>query len=631
MPRQRRKRLQGKFAKQAERSRFLRLLLSSVWFQLAVLFCCLIVVGVGIALLPLFQSSPDGVTPVLRVSGLDLIQASRFQKNAEEAFAKGEYERANYLWKAALWRSPGDLEITRGALENSFAADTQNWEWLGDSLVYARRYLHLAQTNEVSVERVSQFCDKRNLISLILELLEPRRGQLPASQQGILYKAFFKLRRPSEMRKLWTEMSDEARSDAEIRLYHDAFIAGWGKIDQKSLEALERLQQASASGNDQLLASQLLLDVYKQGRKVDAYGEVLERLRNEGQAAHFHHAAYWVLLFEANRPNVARHQAEDYWLNLIRKPMTSAIEFATVAKAYNQIGLPGRALDLFKSFEGEFSRFTEYWAAYGSVLVNQEKWEELRILALKTRNDDFNSRVIRAYSYYLEGLADAGQGWTYNAGRAFDSVLEAEANLTIEQAIEMAWQVYNIGYPEISSRLIENYRADLESNLKYWVITFAGAYKLKRADLILDAAKRMMDLDPSNVLSINNFAAALLVRRDKPEEAIGYTLQLYNRDPSVPGFVLNHALALLQNGRQQEAERLFRSLNPNQMRTELLTSLGLGWFELYFLQGNREKAERALLDINETHLFPEQKDWLEQAKRMLGIGQLESVPAVPGD
>jgi len=427
-------------------------------------------------------------------------------------------------------------------------------------------------------------------------------------------------------------MGSTTRNDQETTLYHSAFLAGWGTIEE-SVRALDLLKSTSgATGEHQLLASQLLLSVYGQNRDVEHYGEELAKLRAADQDAHFHNAAYWILLFEGSRPNVARHQAEDYWMKLVRDPMTSPIELGMVAKAYDQIGLAQRALDLFESFDEEFATSAEYWAAYGSVLVNEEQWEALRLLALKIRNYGFSSRVLRAYSYYLEGLAEAGQGRTFNAGQAFDADIEAEAAISVEQAIEMAWEVYGIGYPEIASKLLVGHRADLELNLNYWEITFASAYKLKRADLILEAAKRMMSLDSNNVVSLNNYAAALLVRRERPEEAIRYTLQLISSNGTNPGFVLNHGLALLQNGRSEEAESHFRALAIDNLRPELVTSLGLAWFELYHQTQEQEKAEKALLDVNEDHLFPEQKDWLEIAKKSLGIGidEIEVTPQ-PGD
>ena len=91
----------------------------------------------------------------------------------------------------------------------------------------------------------------------------------------------------------------------------------------------------------------------------------------------------------------------------------------------------------------------------------------------------------------------------------------------------------------------------------------------------------MMSLDSNNVVSLNNYAAALLVRRERPEEAIRYTLQLISSNGTNPGFVLNHGLALLQNGRSEEAESHFRALAIDNLRPELVTSLGLAWFELY--------------------------------------------------
>ncbi len=594
-------------------------------FRLAVVGVFLVFVGLGVLLVPLFKTTDEGVRPVFRVSGLNLIQAWQLKGRAETLTAAGEYAEADYFWRAALIKNPGNYDVAEAAMANAMAPDEQERDFLLGSLMYAQRLLSLTKTNATSVDLVAAFYEKRNMVTLAAELLAPRNDSLTPLQQRVLLKAYFKLRKLREFRDLYAILAPEAKTDPEVILYRAAQQAGWGSVEG-SVAALAQLEKAAEGGLHETLATRLLLAVYGQNRQVDEYGDLLMKLREENRDFHFHHAAYWVLLHEAGRPNVARHQAEDYWGNLVRNPVASSMELAVVAKAYDQIGLPDRALDLFESFSDEYAGSAEFWTAYGLVLVNEERWEDLKLLALKIRNEAFASREIRAYSYYLEGLAEAGQGRTYNAGRAFDSVLEAEAKLTPDQAIEMAWEVYDIGYPEIASRLVETYRADLERNLKYWEITFASAYKLKRADLILEAAKRMMNLDENNVVSINNYAAALLVTRAKPEEAIMHTLSLYSRAPNTAGFVLNHGLALLQNGRYEEAERLIGRLNAEALRPELVTSLGLALFELYFRTAVPEKAERALLDVNEEHLFPEQLDWLHQAKIELGLAQPEVTP-----
>ena len=63
MPRQKRRSrrgLQGKLSKQAEDSKLLRLLLSSIWFRLAALGVILVVIGLGVALVPIIETSPEG-------------------------------------------------------------------------------------------------------------------------------------------------------------------------------------------------------------------------------------------------------------------------------------------------------------------------------------------------------------------------------------------------------------------------------------------------------------------------------------------------------------------------------------------------------------------------------------------
>lgn len=632
MPRQRRRSrrgLQGKLAKSADDSKLLHLLLTSVWFRLALLGVLVVVLGIGGVMIPFIKVTPEGVSPVVHTSGLSLFQAHRLRGNAEALTKAEAFEEADYFWRASLRKNPGSITTARAALENALKAESQDLEWLAASVQYAHHYLNLTQTNDTAVALVADFCSARGLTSMISGLLETRKGSLSPTQEAMLLKAYFQERRFAEFIDHWQDAAQGAKADEEVALYYAAYQAGWGGVDE-SVDALRRLRNV-AEGEGELapVARKLLLSVYGQNRDVDAYGEMLAAVRAEGEDSHYHHAVYWVLLFESSRPNVARHQAEDYWANLVREPVTSASELGVIGRAYSQIGLPKRSLDLFKSLGENFKASTDYWSAYGSVLVSLEDWDELRVIALKIRNDAYDHRVLRAYSYFLEGLAEAGQERVYNAGRAFDMVIETEAPLSMSQSLDMAWQVYGIGYPEIAVKLVSNYRADLERNLRYWEITFASAYKLKRADLILEASKRMMAIEPNNVVSLNNYAAALLVERDRPEEAIRYTLQLYSRDRSNVGFMINHALALLQNERLAEAESILRGIDMSVVRPELATSIGLGWFELYVATGDTTKAKQALLDVNESHLFPEQKDWLLEAKKKLDLGAETTEAAEP--
>ena len=235
-----------------------------MWFRLAVLGGILLVIGLGVALVPIFETSPEGSRPIYRVSGLNIVQAWRLRQNAQNASDGGDFEGADYFWKAALRKNPGNIDLVKGALDNAMAAETQDLDWLRATLDYAKHYLSLSLTNEASVELVANYYEKRKLTLLISNLLEPRRANLTPRQQQILLKAFFLQRKLAEYRALWAEMSSAARNDLETTLFHSAFLAGWGTIDE-SVSGLELLRTTSgAPGEHQLLASQLLLAVYGQ-------------------------------------------------------------------------------------------------------------------------------------------------------------------------------------------------------------------------------------------------------------------------------------------------------------------------------------------------------------------------------
>ena len=76
---------------------------------------------------------------------------------------------------------------------------------------------------------------------------------------------------------------------------------------------------------------------------------------------------------------------------------------------------------------------------------------------------------------------------------------------------------------------------------------------------------------------------------------------------------VNHALALLQNGRLEDAERLLNRLSTAELTPDNRTVLEFGFFELHFRRGNRAAALKSYRNIDPSHLMPPQIRWLEKS------------------
>jgi predicted Zn-dependent protease len=143
------------------------------------------------------------------------------------------------------------------------------------------------------------------------------------------------------------------------------------------------------------------------------------------------------------------------------------------------------------------------------------------------------------------------------------------------------------------------------------------AHQLRRPESLLTAATRAYELEPGSVVCANNYAAALLVNRRQPDEAIKLTLQIMDWFPNSNGAKINHALALLLNRRVGEAAALLGAIHREKLNAIERTSLNLGWFEASLAQQQYDKAREASDGIDVNMLYPNQRKWLEEARRQL--------------
>ena len=131
------------------------------------------------------------------------------------------------------------------------------------------------------------------------------------------------------------------------------------------------------------------------------------------------------------------------------------------------------------------------------------------------------------------------------------------------------------------------------------------------------AAAAVYRLRPENLVCANNYAASLLVNRDRPEQAVSLTLQILNRFPDSNAAKINHALALLLNRRTAEAEEILKSVLPEKLNGQEANSFYLGWFEVAFNQERYDQAWEASDRIAAKYLFPNQLKWLEEMRQHL--------------
>ena len=145
----------------------------------------------------------------------------------------------------------------------------------------------------------------------------------------------------------------------------------------------------------------------------------------------------------------------------------------------------------------------------------------------------------------------------------------------------------------------------------------SAAYQARRFEVMRQAAAKGYELATNNPIFINNYAAALLIERTNASLAIELTLRQLGKSPDSRAAQINHALALLQNGRLDDAAGQLDRIDRRGLDSSYRTQLQLGYFELNARRGNAPAALSAYREIESRFLMPPQARWVEETQKRL--------------
>ena len=597
-------------------SPLLRLLIFNFWFRLVFAGFVLLLIFLAMFLPRIWRVTPPGFLPLIRISGLDMARAWSLKRSALRSMAAGDSDRAVYAWQAAVRNNPADSAMLRGALTNFLRLDRPNPGYQGLAVGQTVWLLRLSRTNDADVELVSQVYDKLRLYDPALRLLGPLEDRLSPSEESVYLKALFHSGQMARFAGRWQKSAGKRSNIApDLRVYHAAYRAGWGP----SFEAAAGRKQLEAALEDpdqRILSNRLRLLVCAHLGDADGYRESLQRLGQWQSDMLIEHVIYWQLLATLGRKSEAAELARSF-----PRPPASVMETRRLAETYVLLGMREEARQFLQGQLRQFGDSPEIWLLRADLLMEDRMWDELRELALQIRQRPAVRDALANYSHYLEGRAELGLERPAIAETAFEKAGQRPFE---DRALGLttANSLLKLAYPAAARDILLPLETGLSKSPEYWQALFTAAYELKQPDLMSTAAARAYELQPGNAVAANNYAAALLVNRERTEEAIKLTLQLAGRFPNSPAARINHGLALLLNRRTAEAETLLNSIEPEKLNASEATSLFLGLFEAYFNERQYDKARAAGDRIEVKYLFPNQLKWLEEA-----LGQLPERPA----
>lgn len=592
------------------RNRFLFHLVYEPVFLGAVVVFLILALLAPVFLLKIWIVSPKGFEPVIKVRALDFFQASALRRSANRAAQAGDFKEAMQSWRGAVENNPANPADLRHALENVVHLKPPAREWLGWTLYYGNWLLRLEQTNIADVALFSQVLDHYLLDDAVVQLLEPHAAKLTPQQASRLVRCLFHLGRTDAFAREWERHKQAFDAMPELRLYEIAYTAGWGST-LPAAEAQKQLDAAAVDPVSRPTANRLLLSVAVARNHIDAYLAALNRLEEDHVDRLPDHVRYWLLLSLNKRTDEAQVLARKFV-----KPPESASDAEIMARGLVRLGMRDEALTFLASHQEPFDYNPALWTLHSQLLMEAGRWIDLQTLAVAMRQRDRLSIYLGGYSHYLEGLAEIRQGRSALADRAF---LELAANPIPDPVLAYgsATQLRKLGRPELAAQIFGRLESSYSNHLDFWLQLQSSAFDARDFDLLLAATKRAYEIAPGRLEYMNNYAAGLLVSRQRPAEAVDLTFRALTLAPRAFETRLNHAMALLQIGRVSDAEPLLKELSTEPLDTDRDTLVHLAWFEFYLAGSNTEKALLHAAHVDPRRLLPPQAQWFESKRTNL--------------
>jgi thioredoxin-like negative regulator of GroEL len=577
----------------------------------------------GVSLLKVWRISPPGFRPVVRCSLLDMAQAWSLSRKGREQWRAGDYVAATRSYFAASKNKLTDVTLIRQALRGFVKTEGDFHELYQSANNGSRWLLHLSATNREDVFLVARVYDVMGESGSVLALLEPWQDDLPEDLYGVMAKAEFDFNDVEAFGRWWKRASDAAIEDPTLELYHAAWQAGWGPLE-KQKGCLEQLQAAAQRLDQRQLANHLLLKVYRQRQDLLNYRRTLKILESFDGDLIQDHVEYWTLLEELGQKEKALELAEQY-----PYPPQNAMQVAAWGEVLFELGGASAARRLLERYgsrlgDGPAVLTLSLWALLADLYIAAKDWDPLIQMGRDLRALPRGNATLSGFGWFVEGRGLVELGRRRQAGQAFEQAVQA--GLPREtMSLEVANTLLKLDYPVPAQELLTPLEERLADSTRYWELVFRAAYQLRQDEaLLFKAARQAFDLEPADPDHQLNYAVALLIERQRPEEAVKLTLDYLAAHPKSPVAQLNHAHALALMGRGDEAQALLRSV-PAPGDEESRSTRALVELEVQLSREDFAAAARAANQVKEKFLFPSQRQWLAAVRRQLGLSEVATV------
>jgi predicted Zn-dependent protease len=580
------------------------------WFRWSAAVVFLGAVCVGLFVAKIFVASPPDIDPPFRISLLDKFQCRSLMRSAKSYAADGKVNEATTAWRSALINNPANLEAYRGTLEFLIAQPRIQKAQVSLGLMSGQNLLKRSETNHADVVLFARFLDRSELYNLSILILDTLKDDLTAEAARMKARAYFYEGDMARFGALWKKRSSELTNSSDLSLIATAWGAAWGPPAgmQAARERLAAARNDLATG---AVASRLQLKVAARLLDVSLYRSALDQLTSRHEDSVSDNVGYWGLLARAGRRADAAALAKNY----SRTP-ENALEAVRLAQVLDALDMTRYAIQFLQGQMADFKYSADLWLTLAALQTKIGDWNQVRQTAVAMRTEQELGGKLTGYSWYLEGSADVRQNREESADQSFNNISGTRFS-DPKLAAEIAIGLRNMNRPKLAMEILRGLETDFAKDPVFWFELSVAAYQSHDMDVTSMASAKAYELQPENDGYANNHAAVLIAMNRDPEETVKLTLRLLSRTPGSVDRQINHALALINNRRFNDAEAALRRVPPLSLDSTEKSVLNYAWFLVHENKGNAALARKSAAEIDRSNLMPPQVDRLETGLKKL--------------
>jgi tetratricopeptide (TPR) repeat protein len=587
--------------------RRIRFLIRDPWFWVPLGMVLMISLVILLAIPRWWPTTPPGFRgPKVRVSGVDLLQAATLAATARREAEAGRHDAALHAWRSATVNNLGDARLHRELLEFLRSSPESPPDDVALALASIGWLLALRDPHPTDLPCIAEVLEIHQRPEAALLLLQKIPEDHDDTIDRIRARCLWSAGRDTEFHRLWQSHAERWHTDPDLVLYHLAWRAASLPAEtEESTSAWKQLRIAAEQpGRAGTQAARRRFQAAARSGRLEDLHQALLQLEQRRAASVLHHARYWQALADGGRTVEAQTLARSH-SSQTRDPEV----FLACLDILRSLGLPDVALHWIEQVPRELAHLPEVWRVHFELLTAEARWLEIRQLTAQLRLQSSSASPLRLEAVLAELKVAIVNRRTRDRDRlttelgTFDNLTEDPLN----RGLDLLGQA---GLAAAAIPWLRRQAGPLSRPASFWAQAVVAAEQARDWDALQWALDGLAAVASDHPLIRQSRTGRQLLSGDVPAEAVAETLAAWLREPQSPATRIQHALALLHQGRWAEAEACIAPLDRASLPGEIRANLDLATMEIAAATGRVQDAREAARRVDTRWLWEPQRQRL---------------------